>query len=181
MIEEGKVYYFEERGIVRHYIEAIVLFGLLIVGIRFIISGYNEYGIELFTLKDYNIFKFLFLSYGVIFILWLFYGSWMLCDHGIITKETVIGLNSYRVKRGEIRFDEIVEIKDYGIATCAIEIRDIKGNKLVMTCVIQPTEEFFNEIIKRAVNCKRVRFRKSKLELYPGLMQKGEDENVKDG
>ncbi len=99
---------------------------------------------------------FLLVSSG--FILWLFYITIFYCNHGIITKETIIGFNGYRIKRGEVRFDEIDEIRSYGI-NYNILVKSKNGKKLVLATTIQPTEEFFNEIIRRAVNCRRIDLR----------------------
>lgn len=154
-IEEGRLYKLEGRGMIRHYAEAIVLLFLLGSLLWLTVNTFIKHGLVLFTFKDYAIFKtsFMLLSSG--FILWLFYCSLFYCNHGIITRETVIGLNAYRMKLGELRFDEIDEIYNKW-KSFDIVVKDIVKKKLVLNTAIQPTEEFFNEIIRRAVNCRRI-------------------------
>lgn len=154
-IEEGRLYKLEGRGMIRHYAEAIILLGLLGIGI-YGVFGLLIYGINNFTLNNWGVFLFLFA--GDIFILWLFYCSIFYCNHGIITRETAIGLNAYRIKLGELRFDEIDEIYNKW-KSFDIVVKDIFRKKLVLNTSIQPTEEFFNEIIRRAVNCRRIDLR----------------------
>jgi len=157
-IEEGKLYKLEGRGMIRHYAEAIILLFLLYIGIHYSIQGFRILRFKFFFLESCNLFKFLFLFSGNIFILWLIYCSFFYCNHGIITRETVIGLNAYRMKRGELRFDKIDEIYNKW-KSFDIVVKDIFNKKLVLNTAIQPTEEFFNEIIRRAVNCRRIDLR----------------------
>ncbi len=157
-IEEGKLYKLEGRGLIRHYVEMIVLLFLLWIGIHYTLDGFQVWGLKFFSFDSGNLFKFFFLFAGNIFILWLFYLTIFYCNHGIITKETVIGLNGYRIKRGEVRFDDIDEIRSYGI-NYNILVKSRNGKKLILATTIQPTEEFFNEIIRRAVNCQRIDLR----------------------
>lgn len=168
-IEEGKLYKLEGRGMIRHYAEAIVLLFLLGSLLWLTVNTFIKHGLVLFTFKDYAIFKtsFMLLSSG--FIIWHFYCSLFYCNHGIITRETVIGLNGYRVKRGEIRFGEIEEIRSYGKGVSLILIKDKHENKLILATSIQPTEDFFNEIIRRATNCKKIDL-EAKRKDFPNLL-----------
>ncbi len=177
-IEEGRLYKNEHRGMIRHYAETVVFLYLLWVGIYFIFDGIRSEGWEVLALKDYNLFKTLFFFSGVSFILFLFYGNLFYCSHGIITKNTVIGLNGYKIKRGELRFDEIEEIRLISKVWSVILVRDIKGKKLKLTTSIQPAEDFINEIIKRSINSKKIDLERLRVS-YPNFIvyKKGLDKS----
>ena len=70
---------------------------------------------------------------------------------------------------GEINFDEIDEIVPAKTLQYDIALKSKNGKRVVVNTVAEPSEELFNEIIKRAVNCKKIDLKKIRKRL-PNLI-----------
>jgi len=113
--------------------------------------------IDLFLKNKLSLSIFL-LTLGCVFII-MFYISTIFkrSIYIIIGDEKIIGINSFKKNLGEIRYDEIEEIKNIRFTYDTI-LTDIHGNKLKLTTGMPDSIDFYNALIEKAVNCCQHRY-----------------------
>lgn len=92
---------------------------------------------------------------GIIGLSYLISLTFILSEYITLTNDTIIGRNSWKKKKGEIRFDEIEEIYVKG-NNYFIHVVDIHGNKLIISALGEFIEEVMNTILRKAKKCKHI-------------------------
>jgi hypothetical protein len=152
MLENNeKVRLYKPEDVRNPYFVVPFLFLLIIIGINgllYYIQKPSEY-----------LFFILFLPLGIIVCSYLIYIHFAHCAYAEIYDKRIICRNHFKRKLGEMFFEEIIEIIAYKKWWYDVRIKDIHNKSIILNTVIKPTDEFFNELIKKAVNCKKIDLR----------------------
>lgn len=103
-----------------------------------------------------NIFMILFLIWAIILCSYNIYIHFFHYYYAEVKETSMLVKNHFQKRMREINFDEIIEINAPRKWIYDVIIKDIKGNKIFLNTAIKPTDEFFNIIISRAINCKKI-------------------------
>ncbi len=155
---DGKLY--KPDDIRNPYFGVIFLFCLILTDIFILIYQ--------FQLKGPNILFIIFLVISGLVCSYLIYSQFSCGVFVILTNNSIVAKNSFNKRIGEIQFDSITEIIAYSRIFYDIRIKDEKGVKIIINTVVAPIDELINEIIVKAVNCKKIDLRRIK-EKVPGL------------
>ena len=107
---------------------------------------------------------------AVIFLTYIIWGAFAVGVSAVLTEHTVIGYNAFKKQIGEMAFADIKEMYTmFGKQSYDVVLKSFDGKKLIINAAVQPADEFFNTILKQAVNCKRISIEKAK-DYAPNLM-----------
>lgn len=157
--EQGKLY--EPEDVRNPYF--VVPFLILLIGTCvYLIKDYISSPFE-------NVLKLLFLIWGMVICSYLIYIHFAHCAYAVIDENKILCKNHFKRKLGEMVFEEIIEIVACKKWWYDVRIKDVHNKSIILNTVIEPTDEFFNELIKRAVNCKKIDLRNIK-KAVPNLI-----------
>ncbi len=91
------------------------------------------------------------------------------CEYAYITENSFFGKNAFKIKMGEIRFEELDEIYMSWQNAGDVIFQDRKGKRFAVNMTIEDPEDFINEVINRSPNLRRVDLQKLKDD-FPGFI-----------
>ncbi|HOU97193.1 MAG TPA: hypothetical protein PLN06_11340 [Bacteroidales bacterium] len=134
-----------------------------VVGFLLFLSGYCAYDlINQLRENSPNIFIIVFFVTSILLCSYPVYIHFTHYVYAEVKENSVTLRNHFQKWPKEILFDEITEIIANKKWWYDVVVRDSKGQKIVINAAIEPTDEFFNELITRAVNCKKIDLRNIK-------------------
>src|SRR4030042_4108979 len=165
LIEKGKLYKPED---VRN--------PYFVVPFLLVIIGFGIYGLTYYIQKPSEyLFFILFLPFAIIVCSYLIYIHFYHYVYAEVKSHSLILKNHFKKWPKEIFFNEITEIIANKKWWYDVLVKDTKGQKIVINTAIEPTDEFFNELITRAVNCKKIDLQNIKKDAPNLLLYKKND------
>lgn len=93
----------------------------------------------------------------------------IMCSFFVELKEnSFIAKNALRIKRGEMKYDEILEIYSAKINKYDIILKNRFNKKLIVNLGMDKAEDFLNFVLSKATNCKKIDLIKIK-DLFPNI------------
>jgi hypothetical protein len=107
---------------------------------------------------------------AVIFFTYIIWRAFVIGASAFLTEHTVIGYNAFDKRIGEMAFEDIKEMYTmFGKQSYDVVLKSVNGKKIIINAAVQPADEFFNTILKQAVNCKRISIETAK-DFAPNLI-----------
>ena len=116
-----------------------------------------------------NLLKILFFLFSIIVCGYLILTHFINCAYVEIKENSMVCKNYFKMMKGEIYFEEIVEMIAPSKLWYDVRIKDIHGKTVLLNAILEPVSELFNEIINRSINCKKIDLRNIK-KVVPDLV-----------
>lgn len=150
MKKSNKIY--KAQDIRSPYFAVLVMTIFIIVGVHTLIQ-------ELYS-NDREWWFVIFISVISLGPLFIIYSKFRFGVYGILSDDSVIIKNDFKITLGEIKYIEIDQIVASEGSLPDVVLVNTKGGKVIFNTCIYPTDEFINQIITKSVNCRKIDLRK---------------------